>query len=121
MSTHTYIIRPEYLNHGGNLFGGQMLSWADEVAYITATLKYPRCEFVTKALEATDFKTPAANGHIIEVTGEVIETGVTSCKVLVSAKNLTVHHDVFSTHFVLVNVIDGKKTPILGGARSAGG
>jgi acyl-CoA hydrolase len=116
MSTHTYIIRPEYLNHGGNLFGGQMLSWADEVAYITATLKFPQCEFVTKALEATDFKTPAANGHIIKITGEVIETGVSSCKVLVSATNLTVHQDVFSTHFIMVNVIDGKKAPIAAGA-----
>lgn len=116
MSTHTYIIRPEHLNHGGNLFGGQMLSWADEVAYITATLKHPQCEFVTKALEATDFKTPAALGHIIEITGEIIETGVSSCKVLVSAKNLTVHGDVFSTHFVMVNVIGGRKAPISGAA-----
>ena len=63
--TQHYIIRPEHLNHGGNLFGGQMLSWADEVAYLTAMLEYPRCQFVTKALEATDFKTPACNGNII--------------------------------------------------------
>ena len=117
MSIQTYIIRPEHLNHGGNLFGGQMLLWADEVAFITATLAFPHCEFVTKALEATDFKTPAANGHIVEVRGEIIGTGVTSCNVLVSARNLTVHEDVFSTHFIMVNVIDGRKQPI-GNART---
>ena len=112
MVTQHYIIRPEHLNHGGNLFGGQMLSWADEVAYLTAMLEYPHCQFVTKALEATDFKTPACGGNIIEVTGTVIETGNSSCKVLVSVRNVTTGHDVFSTHFIMVNVVGGQKKPI---------
>ena len=37
----TLLIRPEYLNHGGTLFGGYMMLWADEMAYNAASLTFP--------------------------------------------------------------------------------
>jgi acyl-CoA hydrolase len=107
-----YLIRPEQLNHAGNLFGGQILSWADETAYLTAVTEYPCCNFVTRALEATDFKAPAANGDIVEMSGKVVSTGETSCRVLVAAYNRTTGKDMFSTCFVMVNVTNGQKSPI---------
>jgi acyl-CoA hydrolase len=112
-----YLIRPESLNHAGNLFGGRLLSWADETAYMTAIQAYPNCEFVTRALEATDFKSPAVNGDLVELTGKIVETGETSCKVSISARNVTTGKEMFSTDFIMVNVINGHKEPIPKGSR----
>ena len=36
LTEHTYLMRPKYLNGYGNLFGGQLMSWIDEVASIVA-------------------------------------------------------------------------------------
>ena len=110
--TQHYLIRPQHLNHNHVLFGGQILYFADEVAFITATLKYPNCRFVTKALEATEFNSPVSDGDILAITGEVISVGRTSCRVRITAQNQTSKNPVFSTDFVMVNVIAGQKTPI---------
>jgi acyl-CoA hydrolase len=106
---HMLVIRPEHLNHRGHLFGGLMMSWADEQVYITAALAYPKANFVTRLFKEFNFHTPAELGNIIEIQSEVIHTGTTSCTVRVSALNLTLNREVFSTEAVMVNVQDGKK------------
>ena len=106
------VIRPEHLNHRGHLFGGLMMSWADEQVYITATLAYPKANFVTRLFKEFNFHTPAELGNIIEIQSEVVHTGTTSCVVRVAAKNLTLGREVFSTEAVMVNVQDGKKAPL---------
>ena len=46
-------------------FGGTLLGWMDEVAFITAT-RFGRCPFVTVSLERTEFKHPIPSGMIVE-------------------------------------------------------
>src|SRR5574344_538715 len=43
------LVRSEHLNHNGKLFGGYMLLWVDEYAYIAAITEYPGARFVTRA------------------------------------------------------------------------
>ena len=31
------VVRPEHLNHFGHLFGGCLLKWVDEIAWIAAS------------------------------------------------------------------------------------
>ncbi|MCZ6665748.1 MAG: hypothetical protein O7B81_10610 [Gammaproteobacteria bacterium] len=38
---HHRIVLPEYLNDQGNLFGGYLLKWIDEFAYITVNIEFP--------------------------------------------------------------------------------
>ncbi|RYD82356.1 MAG: hypothetical protein EOP84_09515, partial [Verrucomicrobiaceae bacterium] len=45
------LVRPQDLNHAGTLFGGAMMAFADEMAFIAATLTYPGCTFVTKVFK----------------------------------------------------------------------
>jgi acyl-CoA hydrolase len=106
------VIRPEHLNHRGHLFGGLMMSWADEQVYITATLAYPQANFVTRLFREFNFHAPAELGNIVEIQSEVIHAGNTSCTVRVAALNLTLGCKVFSTEAVMVNVQNGKKAPL---------
>jgi len=108
----TLLIRPEFLNHGGTVFGGYMMQWADDMAYNAASLAFPSAGFVTKLFGQFDFKTPVRGGDIIKIYSEVESRGTTSCKIQVWAINARTQAEVFRTFAVMVNVRDGKKVPL---------
>lgn len=108
----TIMIRPEYLNYAGTLFGGYMMKWADDMAYNAASLTFPNGTFVTRLFGQFDFHMPVRQGDIIKVFSQVEEKGETSCKVRVWAVNARTGKSVFNTFAVMVNVKDGKKAPI---------
>ena len=112
----TLLIRNEFLNHYGTLFGGNMMQWADDMAYNAASLAFPEARFVTKLFGQFDFLSPASCGDIIKIFSEVESVGTTSCRIKVWAVNARTSSSVFSTFAVMVNVKDGKAVPIQSGA-----
>ena len=44
---HYKIVLPADLNDYGSLFGGTLLKWIDEIAYIRVSLDFPGKHFVT--------------------------------------------------------------------------
>ena len=108
----TQLIRPEFLNHGGTLYGGYMMQWADDMAYNAASLAFPNAIFVTKLFGQFDFTSPAVAGDIIKIYSQVESVGMTSCKIMVWGINARNAAEVFRTFAVMVNVKDGRKTPL---------
>lgn len=108
----TQLIRPEFLNHGGTLYGGYMMQWADDMAYNAASLAFPNAIFVTKLFGQFDFTSPVGSGDIIKIYSQVESVGTTSCKVQVWGVNARGGTEVFRTVAVMVNVKDGRKTPL---------
>jgi acyl-CoA hydrolase len=106
------LIRPEFLNHGGTLYGGYMMQWADDMAYNAASLAFPHAIFVTKLFGQFDFTSPAVAGDIIKIYSQVESVGTTSCKITVWGVNARNGTEVFRTFAVMVNVKDGRKTPL---------
>jgi ribose 5-phosphate isomerase B len=114
-ATHekTLLIRPEHLNHHGTAFGGYMMKWADDMAFSSASLTLPGCEFVTRRFDAFDFANPVRSGDIIKVFARVESVGTTSCAVAVWCLNAETKATIFRTTAVMVNVgPDGQKAPI---------
>ena len=109
---NTLLIRPEFLNHGGTVFGGYMMQWADDMAYNAASLSFPEASFVTRLFGQFDFKSPVMVGDIIKIFSQVESTGTTSCKISVWAHNARTGAEVFRTFAVMVNVKDGRKAPL---------
>lgn len=109
----TVLIRPEFLNHGGTLFGGYMMQWADDMAYNAASLAFPDAIFVTKLFGQFDFTSPVVAGDIIKIFSQVEKVGTTSCQIQVWAVNARSGSEVFRTFAVMVNVKDGRKTPLI--------
>jgi len=66
----TALVRTEHLNHYGRLFGGQLLRWVDEFAWIAATRDFPASRFVTRAMDKVEFRHQVKNGEIILSWGE---------------------------------------------------
>lgn len=108
----TLVIRPEFLNHAGNLFGGYMMKWADEMAYTAASLAFPDGNFVTKLFGQFDFNSPVTQGDIIKIYSGVESLGQTSCKIRIWSQNARSGVEVFRTFAIMVNLRDGHKEPL---------
>jgi acyl-CoA hydrolase len=110
----TLVIRPEYLNHVGTVFGGFLMQWADDMAYNAASLAFPGAAFVTRRFESFDFTSPMRNGDILKVFSQVTHKGLTSCTVKVWGGDARQGREVFRTSAVMVNVdAAGKKQPLV--------
>ncbi|NCO35725.1 MAG: acyl-CoA thioesterase [Armatimonadetes bacterium CG2_30_59_28] len=114
MESHRLVL-PEHLSHYGFLFGGYMMKWVDEFAWIAARLDYPECNFLTIALDGVEFKKTVRGGTILRFVVEKMKTGNTSVQYQVNVFRRRPDEDeieeVFSTRVTLVCVdSDGKKT-----------
>ena len=107
MENHT-IIRPEHLNHYGYLFGGVMLKWSDEFAWIAATSDYPGCSLVTIAMDNVEFRKRISNGSILRFKIDRIKQGKTSAQysieVFAKEQGSSDEDMVFSTKITFVRI-----------------
>ncbi len=72
------LIKPEDLNAGNTLFGGQLLKWIDEEAAIYAMCQLNNRRVTTKFMSEINFISPAKLGDVVEVGIETTKIGVTS-------------------------------------------
>ena len=101
MDTFT-IVRTEHLNHFGYLFGGQLLKWVDEAAWIVAARDFAGHHLVTRAMDRIDFKTRVVNGSILRLHVLPWKQGTTSVTykvdVFADEPGAVAEKHVFSTH-----------------------
>ena len=73
--THQFrMVFPNTLNDNGNLFGGIVMQWMDEVAYITA-IRFTRMKVVTFSVDNLKFKKAITPGSMVEIIGRVAKVG----------------------------------------------
>ena len=104
------------MNDQGSLFGGYLLKWIDEFAYITACIDYPNNRFVTIGLKDVEFRYPIALGEILRFEVNETRKGKTSVEYQVRVfgeKQAAANTSLFETSITFVNVLqDGSKAPI---------
>ena len=112
MENHKLVL-PSNLNQYGYLFGGDLLKWVDEYAWIAATLDYPDCNFVTMGMDKVAFKQSVTGGTILTFIVEQTGAGESSVHYLVHVYkgNSGLKNDlIFSTTVAFVRIDqDGKK------------
>ena len=110
------LVLPEHLNHYGFLFGGYLLKFVDEVAWIAASLEYPGYHFVTIGMDKVEFRKSVKEGTILKFHSTKSRVGNTSVTFLVKVwrdKSEQERELVFSTSVTMVRVDDhGNKQPI---------
>ena len=111
------LVRPEHLNHHGSLFGGVLLKWVDEFAWLAASREHRGCRFVTIAMDNVEFRHPAPSGSILRFHIEQSKQGTTSVTYAVEVFSDTPgaadEISIFHTHVTLVRVDEnGKKCPL---------
>lgn len=100
------LVLTEHLNHYGYLFGGTLLKWVDESAYICARLDHPGKSFVTAGMQEVSYKKRVELGSILVFNVTKEQTGTTSVTYHVTAKLATDSQDspseIFSTSVTFV-------------------
>lgn len=114
---HYKIVLPEHLNDYGFLFGGNLLKWVDEIAYIRVSLDLPEQKFVTVGLDKVKFRHQIMKGQILCFQCRQTRIGVTSVtyhvQVFGERYQRNQHEVLFATQITFVCVNDeGNKTPI---------
>jgi len=113
---HHKLVLPEHMNHQGSLYGGNLLKWIDEVAYISANIHFPSHRFVTVSLDNVEFKHRIECGEIICFNVDLVNRGTTSVSYLVTVKGTRSKSDLvlFETKITFVSVDNhGYKTAIV--------
>lgn len=106
---HTKIVLPEFMNDQGHLFGGYLLKWVDEFAYITVRLDYPGNRFVTVALDNVEFKHAISCGQILVFDVNETRMGNSSVEYSVDVYDggdTQEKRALFATKITFVNVAD---------------
>jgi acyl-CoA hydrolase len=115
---HRKLVLPEHMNDQGSLFGGYLLKWLDEFAYITASLEFPGNRFVTIALHDVEFKHPIRCGQILRFAVSRERLGRSSVEYLIEVfgekSESTADKVLFATSITFVNVTEaGQKAAII--------
>jgi acyl-CoA hydrolase len=66
------------LNSNGSLFGGRLLAWIDEEAFIFSACQLKDDSVVTRYISNIEFLSTARIGDIVEIGMEVVDMGRTS-------------------------------------------
>ena len=106
METYKLVL-PANLNHYGYLFGGDLLKWVDEYAWIAASLEYPGCHLVTVGMDKVEFKRSVRKGTILRFLVEKTRQGHTSVQYQVTVYDSGIAAEpafFFTTHVTFVNV-----------------
>lgn len=115
MENHKLVL-PTNLNQYGYLFGGDLLKWVDEYAWIAATLEYPGCNFVTLGMDQVVFKKSVREGTILKFIIDKTKVGNTSVQYLVHVyrgSDAAENDLIFSTHVTFVRIDrNGHKLPL---------
>ncbi len=101
MENHRLVL-PHHMNHYGFLFGGYLLAWVDEMAYLAASAEFSSCRFVTVGMDDVVFKKSVREGSILTFNSDRVRLGTTSVTYGVTVFRETI--EIFSTNVTLVRV-----------------
>jgi acyl-CoA hydrolase len=113
----TVLMTPDKANFSGNVHGGTLLKYLDEVAYACAS-RYAGCYVVTLSVDQVTFREPVHVGELVTFHASVNYTGRTSMEIGVKVvteniRQRSVRH-TNSCFFTMVALDDkGQPTPVV--------
>tara|TARA_B100000902_G_C26434898_1_gene493265 strand:- start:94 stop:450 length:357 start_codon:yes stop_codon:yes gene_type:complete len=105
------LVKPEDLNAGGSLFGGQLLRWIDEEAAIYAMCQLDNQRVTTKFMSEIDFISPAKLGDVVEIGLELVKLGRTSITIKCEARVKKTEKSIITIDKIVFVNLDTKLRP----------
>lgn len=111
ISESTLLVRPEHLNHHGSLFGGRLLEWLDEQAYIAAITRLDyRANLVTVAIDNVEFHHQVRKGAVLRFRSMLVHVGRTSLTVHTVVALMPSQLNIFEAYVTFV-ALDANSHP----------
>ncbi|RUO61913.1 acyl-CoA thioesterase [Pseudidiomarina insulisalsae] len=106
------LVMPNDLNFAGSLFGGRILEWIDEEAYIFAACQLDAKSLVTKHIGAISFETSAYQGDVVEFGLGVKKAGRTSVTLTCVVRNKQTKQNIcVADDIVFVHIDPATRAP----------
>ena len=113
--TMTVLMTPEMANFSGNVHGGTILKFLDEVAFACAS-RYSASYVVTVSVGLVEFKEPIHVGELVSFVARIDSAGRSSMTISVEviAENIRTRKKRLTNHcyFTMVAMEDGKPKEI---------
>ncbi len=105
ISKNRRLVMSKDLNGANKLFGGTILAWIDEQAYIEVISLLKTQNVVTKFISEVEFISGAKVGDIVEITTKLIKAGKTSVTLKIEVFNFSNQKTIAVVNeIVMVNV-----------------
>ena len=99
------LVMSKDLNGAEKLFGGSILAWIDEQAYIEVISLLKTTNVVTKFISSIEFTSGAKVGDVVEIKTEFTKIGKTSVTLKIEVFNYTSQQNIATVQeIVMVNV-----------------
>ena len=102
------LVKSEDLNPARCLFGGTLLRWLDEEAYIYACCQLDRSEIVTASMTEINFRYPSVLGDIIEFGMRTLAVGRSSITFSAVVRNKVTKKTVLEVERIVMVLVDGE-------------
>src|SRR6187399_1080076 len=110
----TVLMTPDMANFSGNVHGGTLLKYLDEVAYACAS-RYAGRYVVTLSVDQVTFRQPVLVGELVTLLASVNHTGTSSMevgiKVIAEDIRTQASRHVNSCFFTMV-AVDNERKPV---------
>lgn len=101
------------LNSNGTLFGGRVLDWIDEEAFIFASCQLETESVVTRSMSEINFVSTARQGDIVEIGMAAVSFGRTSITLRCEVRNRRTKRTITAVDRITFVRVDeaGRPTP----------
>ncbi|BFM15840.1 hotdog domain-containing protein [Maricurvus nonylphenolicus] len=106
------MIKHEDLNHASQLFGGTVLAWIDEEAWVFACCQMKTTHVVTKFMSEIEFISSAKLGEVIEIGINLVHIGTTSVALACQVRNKITKKIIVHVDKIIMVSVDKHGTKI---------
>lgn len=99
------------LNSNGTLFGGRVLDWIDEEAFIYASCQLDSESVVTRSMSEIDFVATGRQGDVIEIGMENVSFGRTSICFRCEVRNRRTKKTITAVDRIVFVLVDAEGRP----------
>jgi acyl-CoA hydrolase len=99
------------LNSNGTLFGGRVLDWIDEEAFIYASCQLETESVVTRTMSEINFVSTARQGEVVEIGMDAIAFGRTSITLKCEVRNRRTRRTITAVDRIVFVRVDDRGLP----------
>ena len=100
------------LNSNGTLFGGRVMDWIDEEAFIYASCQLENQSVVTRSMSEINFVATGRQGDVIEIGMEAVAFGRTSVTLRCEVRNRRTKKTITAVDRIVFVLVDEKGGPM---------
>jgi len=112
----SFLAEPNDANYKGNVHGGKVMKWIDEIGY-ALSVQFTGKYCVTKFVDDIEFLKPINIGDLVKLVAEIVKVGESSLRIKIIVNSINLIKNISKKNcecFIVFVAVDenGKKTKI---------